>query len=232
MQAQNDQASSSSSSATMTETALAGISSSRNRKSNSSSVKTSLGLSFEERASCHFVSNFVLMSRDKRTVGHLEFVLPLLQQAGPDSHFRHAFDACAMAFMHNVTRRGDDQYLDRAMAKYTAALHKTNAALRDKDAQLSDATLAAVLMLGMFENISARQINSFNWGSHIGGAVQLVQFRGKKALESRIGLQLFVAVRTLMVKSQSSSPVSPHFTFYIVLLPSIHHHFVIGNILH
>ncbi|GAP89864.2 putative negative acting factor [Rosellinia necatrix] len=162
-----------------------------------STVASSIKLPLEDQASCMFVSNFVLMPQDGRTVGHLDFILPLLKSEGPDSHIQHAFNACSITFLNNVKKLGDKCW-DRALSEYSMALSKTNAALRDPASQQSDATLAAVLLLGMFESISAKQISSFNWGSHIEGAIQLVQARGRKQIKTRIGLQLFIAVRTLM----------------------------------
>ncbi|KAI0453935.1 hypothetical protein F5B21DRAFT_265709 [Xylaria acuta] len=154
-------------------------------------------VSVEEQASCLFISNFVLMPKDGSTSGHLDFVLPLLKQEGPDSHIQHAFNACAMTFINNRRAVGVGCW-DKALSEYSMALAMTNAALRDRESQQSDATLAAVLLLGMFENISAKQISTFNWGSHIDGAVQLVKARGKKQVKTKVGFQLFLAVRTLM----------------------------------
>ncbi|KAI1277829.1 hypothetical protein F5Y07DRAFT_388174 [Xylaria sp. FL0933] len=166
-------------------------------KSSGSSVVASPAFSIEEQASCHFISHFILMPKDGRTVGHMDFLLPLLKQEGPDSHIQHAFNACALTFLNN--RRGLGARVgDRALAEYTMALAKTNAALQDRESQQSDASLAAVLLLGMFESISAKQISSFNWGSHVDGAVQLVKARGRKQTKTKVGWQLFIAVRTLM----------------------------------
>ncbi|TGJ84014.1 hypothetical protein E0Z10_g4765 [Xylaria hypoxylon] len=153
--------------------------------------------SIEEQARCHFISHFILMPRDGRTVGHMDFILPLLKQEGPDSHIQHAFNACALTFLSN--RRGvGGKVEERALEEYTAALARTNTALQDRKSQQSDASLAAVLLLGMFESISAKQISAFNWGSHIEGAVQLVKARGRKQIKTGVGRQLFIAVRTLM----------------------------------
>ncbi|KAI0467297.1 hypothetical protein F4859DRAFT_525943 [Xylaria cf. heliscus] len=160
-------------------------------------VASSPTIPVEEQAACLFISNFVLMPKDGSTAGHLDFVLPLLKEAGPDSHIQHAFNACSMTFLNNRRAVGGGLW-DRALSEYSMALTRTNAALRDRESQQSDATLAAVLLLGMFENISAKQISAFNWGSHIGGAVQLVKARGKKQVKTRVGFQLFLAVRTLM----------------------------------
>lgn len=85
----------------------------------------------------------------------MDFVLPLLNQEGPDSHIQHAFNACAMTFLNNRRAVGERCW-DKALSEYSLALAKTNAALRDRESQQSDATLAAVLLLGMFEVWQAR----------------------------------------------------------------------------
>ncbi|KAI0397500.1 hypothetical protein F5Y17DRAFT_464574 [Xylariaceae sp. FL0594] len=154
-------------------------------------------LSIEEQAECHFISHFVLMPDEGHTVGHLDFLPPILDSLDPDSHVHHAFKACALSFLNN---RGamNQRLLQSALNEYTLALAQTNAALREPETQLSDATLTAVILLGMFESISAKQIGMASWGSHVDGAVQLVRARGKKQVKTKTGLQLFIAVRTLM----------------------------------
>ena len=44
------------------------------------------------------------------------------------------------------------------------------------------------------------------WGSHVGGAVQLVRMRGKKQLRTKIGHALFISVRAQMVRVQRLRP--------------------------
>lgn len=53
------------------------------------------------------------------------------------------------------------------------------------------------------QSISAKRIDTLNWGSHVEGAVQLVKARGKRQTRTKRGLQLFIAVRTLMVSRQA-----------------------------
>ncbi|CAJ2508574.1 Uu.00g136000.m01.CDS01 [Anthostomella pinea] len=161
-------------------------------------VARSLNVPVEHRASCHFVSNFILIPpQEGATAGFLDFVIPLLKQDGPRSHLQHAFNACSMAFMGNRAGPGS-KLADNALEEYNRALSGTNMALRDIEAQKSDSTLAAVLMLGLFESITAKQIGMLNWGSHTEGAIQLVKARGRKQLRTKTGLQLFIAVRTQM----------------------------------
>ncbi|KAI1319581.1 hypothetical protein F5Y16DRAFT_414206 [Xylariaceae sp. FL0255] len=163
-------------------------------------VVPSLRIPVEQQASCHFAANFIMPSRDGRNTGYFDFIFPLLGQERPDSHIQHAFNACSLAFLDNRGGQGS-RLSEAALREYSVALAKTNIALRCAETQTSDATLASVVLLGMFENVSAKQISSFNWGSHVEGAVQLVKLRGKQQVQSKIGLQLFVAVRRIMTIS-------------------------------
>jgi hypothetical protein len=157
-----------------------------------------LAIPAETRADCYFVSNFVLMPQQGSTRGFLDFLLPMLKSEGANSHLQRAFNACSMALLNNCSG-ARNAYADKALHEYTHALKGTNMALRDTELQKSDSTLAAVILLGLFENITAKQLGMLAWGSHIEGAIQLVKQRGRKQLRTRTGLLLFIAVRTQMV---------------------------------
>jgi hypothetical protein len=92
-----------------------------------------------------------------------------------------------------------------AISEYQRALSATHRALRDPDLATSDGVLAAVLLLSIFENISATKMGEFAWGSHVEGAIQLVKARGRKQLQTATGLRLFIAVRTQLVSGFSDS---------------------------
>jgi len=128
----------------------------------------------------------------------MDFLVPMIKAEGPESHLQHAFNACSMALINNRSA-SRNRFADKALNEYTQALMGTNQALRDPEQQRTDSTLAAVLLLGLFENITAKQIGMLAWGSHIEGAIQLVKQRGRKQLRTKNGLMLFVAVRTQMV---------------------------------
>lgn len=164
----------------------------------------------EEQAKCHFMSNFVLIPRQGSTRGFLDFVVPLLrQEEGGDLHLRHAFAACALAHLNNRVNAGEQRIGEKALLAYTKALNSTNTALRDPEAQKADGTLAAILLLGLFENITAKQMGMLAWGSHIEGAIQLVKQRGRKQLRTKTGLLLFIAVRTQMIIHTLSTGKAP-----------------------
>lgn len=128
----------------------------------------------------------------------MEFVVPLLKSEQPAPHFKLAFDACAMASLGNRVGPGCN-FEGKALGSYTKALSATFIALKDPVLSKEDSTLAAVLLLGLFENITAKQLGMLAWGSHIEGAIQLVKAREKKQIRTKTGLALFVATRTQMV---------------------------------
>lgn len=99
------------------------------------------------------MSNFVLVPRQGSTRGFLDYLVPLLKK--PDvaqgRHMLHAFNACALASLGNRIKSNEANFLSRAHDEYIKAIRATNFALRHPDMCRSDETLAAVLLMGMFE---------------------------------------------------------------------------------
>lgn len=134
----------------------------------------------------------------------MEFIVPLLTVENVPTHYKYAFEACALASLNN--RVGNRNHFEKqALGKYTKALSTIFAALRDQEAMKEDATLATVLLLGLFENITAKTMGILAWGSHIEGAIHLVRARGSKQFQTKVGRDMFIAVRTQMV---SLSPLN------------------------
>ncbi|KAG5927818.1 hypothetical protein E4U42_001734 [Claviceps africana] len=167
-----------------------------------------LQIPLEEQAACHFIANYVLVPRHGSLIGFMEFVVPLLKAEKVPLHYRCAFEACALASLNNGV--GNRNHFEKqALGKYTKALSTTFAALKDPEVAKQDATLAAVLLLGLFENITAKTMGMLAWGSHIEGAIQLAKARGRKQLQTRVGLNLFIAVRTQMIIHSLSTSKAP-----------------------
>ncbi|OAA49545.1 hypothetical protein NOR_01468 [Metarhizium rileyi] len=165
-------------------------------------------LPLEDQAACHFISNYVLVPRHGNLVGFMEFVVPLLKLDMVPEHYKYAFEACALASLNNGV--GNRNHFEKqALGKYTKALSTTFAALRDPEVAKEDATLAAVLLLGLFENITSKTMGILAWGSHIEGAIQLAKARGRKQLRTKVGLDMFIAVRTQMIIHSLSTSKSP-----------------------
>ncbi|KHN98693.1 uncharacterized protein MAM_03155 [Metarhizium album ARSEF 1941] len=181
-----------------------------NTSSSHRSIQPPLTVPVDELASCHFISNYVLIPRQclATSRGFLEFVLPLLKTAEPSQHFLYAFKACSLASLNNRVGTGND-FDTAALGFYTKALACTFTALKDPSVAKRDDTLAAILLLGLFENITAKTLGMLAWSSHIEGAIQLVKSRGQEQLRSKIGMDLFIAVRTQMIIHSLSTGKPP-----------------------
>lgn len=174
-------------------------------------------MDLDGQVTCHFLSNYVLIPRQGNGRGFLEYLIPLLRAEEVAPQFKAAFDACAMASFANT--RGDKLLVERALRIHSKALGAINVALNNPDTIKQDSTLASILLLGLFENITTRSLGMLAWGPHIRAAIQLVRKRGRKQLRTKIGVALFIAVRTQMVGSSSLLPhVWLFFYFHLLVL--------------
>lgn len=105
----------------------------------------------QDHAACLFVSNFILVPRQETSRGYMDFVLPLMKQAGPRSPLAYAFGACAYAALGNRPHVKMGDVTLSAVVQYHRALQALQASLKDKEASKSDATLCAVLLLALYE---------------------------------------------------------------------------------
>ncbi|KFA60483.1 hypothetical protein S40285_07756 [Stachybotrys chlorohalonatus IBT 40285] len=180
----------------------------RSSSSDSQGVPMMPQVPLDQRASCHFVSNFVLLPRQSWSRGYMEFLPALLKSDTSAKHFRYAFEACALASLGNRSGPGQD-FEEQAVGLYTKALSTTFAALKDPATATQDSTLAAVLLMGLYENMTARQLGTLAWGSHIEGAIEIAKARGRKQMRTKLGMQLFVAVRAQLIIHALSTGKAP-----------------------
>ena len=110
-----------------------------------------LNIPIDYHATCHFVSNFILVPHQDGSRGFMHFVIPLMKAAGPESPIAHAFSACAYASLGNRPNVRGKQIPLQAIVQYHRALKSLRLTLADKEASTSDATLCAVLLLALYE---------------------------------------------------------------------------------
>lgn len=156
-------------------------------------------LPVETIAPCYFHFNFIAAPHQRIIKGFNEYLALITSDRSQFPHFEFVFDACAMATLSQQAADGR-QLRAKALESYTKALAATSTALWDPSKTLQDATLASVLLLGLFENITAASSSLMAWSSHIEAAVRIVKARGQKQLRTKIGSDMFVAVRTFMVR--------------------------------
>lgn len=151
------------------------------------------------QASCLFLSNFVLVAPQGTNRGYNEFILTLLDAAPVGSPFLSAFRACSLAFLNNHRRCTGEVLEIHTLRLYTSAMTATALALQNTKTANDDATLGAILLLLLFEVITSRDMQIPFWRTHLEGAMQLIQARGRAQLFTKTGISLFTAVRTQMV---------------------------------
>lgn len=87
-----------------------------------------------------------------------------------------------------------------AEKEYGNALRLMNTAVSDVREARANPTLAAVLLLAIFEVITSRAPRNIeNWINHIRGAAALLELRGVEQLQDSDGLRLFVQLRYQIV---------------------------------
>lgn len=123
----------------------------RRRQSPSLSPDSVLTVPLAHRASCHFASNFILLPLSAAPHGFLEYLVPLMDSTTPGSALRYAFNACAFALLGNRSRADNVDLAQLSLREHTLALAQTHKALGHPAAARADSTLAAVLLLCLYE---------------------------------------------------------------------------------
>ncbi|KAL1894253.1 hypothetical protein Sste5346_006039 [Sporothrix stenoceras] len=169
---------------------------------------STLSLPIGELALCYFASNFMLIPRQPFGGTYFEFIVPVLQGQPPDSAMQYALRACAFSALGNRWVSDTVDFHAIGLSQYTAALAKTTQSLKDPRQKTADATLATVLLLGLFESITAKK-EMFAWRSHIEGAVQIVHNRGPRKIRSRVEKLLFNSVRMQLIHHSMTADTPP-----------------------
>lgn len=139
--------------------------------------------------------------------GFLDYLVPLIGSESHGSSLLHAFNACAFALLSNRTKADTINLSQLSLKEHTLALARTHKALSDPATATADATLATVLLLSLYETITAiKESRMLAWRSHIDGAVNIVQTRGREMCRTKTGALLFGAVRHQIV--------SPFYSFF------------------
>ncbi|EJP70871.1 negative acting factor [Beauveria bassiana ARSEF 2860] len=163
----------------------------------SSPLDSTIKITLQDAASCHFLSNWVLLSPPGTNRGIFEFLLPISRQAAQGSPFHLAFKACSLS---SFARRGLDPAVERqAISFYVKALAATSDALSRPSVATCDATLATVMLLAIYEIQSASTHGIQGWSFHVSGSMQLMNSRSWKRLDTDLGMGIFVAVRVKLI---------------------------------
>lgn len=176
--------------------------------SDSASPSPVLTVPLAQRASCYFASNFILVPLTESTPhGFMEYLIPLIESEPAESSLRYAFNACAFALLSHHNRSDSIDLAQLSLKDHTLALGGTYKALGHPTKATAHATLATVLLLSLYESITAnRESRMLAWRSHIDGAVNIIKSRGRDDIcRTKTGALLFSAVRHQLVSRTLSS---------------------------
>jgi len=151
--------------------------------------RSQLDIPDSEQSLSLFFHQYVGLS-DGVTPGMNAFLPLFYQQAQPDSCLKHCVAATAYASLANQSKSTATSR--KAWESYGKALLSVNAALSDPVESLTDETLSALFVLGMFENISGQELHIF--GAHGSGMDRLLHFRGPQRQKSPNGQRISKAV--------------------------------------
>ncbi|KAK4180709.1 putative transcriptional regulatory protein [Triangularia setosa] len=176
----------------------------------SSSPSLVLTIPLAQRASCYFASNFILVPLTERTPhGFMEYLIPLIESEPAESSLRYAFNACAFALLNHRNRSDSVDLTELSLKEHTLALGETYKALGHPTKATAHATLATVLLLSLYESITAnKESRMLAWRSHIDGAVNIIKSRGRDDIcRTKTGALLFAAVRHQLISRALSSGI-------------------------
>ena len=139
----------------------------------------------DDLAICYFMTSFIEASPFQTYLPELYAVAD-----GAEDILSTSLQAAAHATF--ALRTGDRRHLDIGRQNYVVALRKTNAAISDPVTAVLDSTLAAILLLGVFESTAfAGKKKPEEWTAHTLGALRLQQLRGLRQFESDIAARMF-----------------------------------------
>jgi hypothetical protein len=102
-----------------------------------------------EAAQCFFLANFILLPSTATKMGHLNFIIPLLNTASERSPLPSAFSAVSLASLG--AQPNSSGLLSKAKISYVQALKQINVALADPKLAKEDSIMATTLLLSVYE---------------------------------------------------------------------------------
>ncbi|KAK6225296.1 C6 zinc finger transcription factor [Colletotrichum tabaci] len=118
----------------------------------------------------------------------------------------------ATSFASLSLKMSDPRMMKQARVQYASALSQTNQALSSPKLAVEDSTLAAVLLLGLFEAmVFSGQQSLDSWNLHTLGSIELLRLRGARQFETPLGRKLFFHlssnIRTCCAHSKTPVPL-------------------------
>ncbi|CAP59717.1 uncharacterized protein PODANS_1_360, partial [Podospora anserina S mat+] len=139
---------------------------------------------------------------------------------------RAAIEAAGLAGLSNINP--SPQLSVQSRQQYRHALTAVKEALSNPSQAADDATLMAVILLGLYEMINFDTWDRYHsWTTHIQGATALLDLRGQEQFTRERGGQLYVQIRPQIVRVPTFSFLFPfsskfHASSYTHIAPRMH----------
>ncbi|OGM47712.1 hypothetical protein ABOM_004321 [Aspergillus bombycis] len=148
-----------------------------------------------EQQALHFFSYHYLVNGSGRPPSHPDCLAIVYTRATGHGYLANLITAVGLVSLAYL--RHAPALTHAARQTYSRALHDVCAALADPAEAASDQMLVAVMLLVLYETVTANSSNDLSpWDRHVDGALALVQLRGVGQLRNRIGRNIFLNLRT------------------------------------
>ncbi|KAM6484827.1 hypothetical protein HDV62DRAFT_356537 [Trichoderma sp. SZMC 28011] len=171
---------------------------------NSIAINNAISLCFlpyniDEQAKSYFVHSYVLIQEG--TAGYLSGVARLLVRPGLNRALEAAMVAVGSAGM--ACKESSPLLELKARQSYGTAINYINEAIHNTTKIKEAGTLAAILVLGLYEMIMCDSQQSLNaWYNHMLGALAVAHIRGTQQFkDSEAGMELFLHLRSQIIIS-------------------------------
>lgn len=154
-------------------------------------VPPSVAVSVATTARDIFFFNYVVGN----TKGYSFLQTLLISASTPDEHLTRSVDAVALAYLN--FQRGLLAAQREARQQYVVALRLTSLALETPRLARKDSTLAAILLLDLYEKITNKDPEYEGaWAAHLEGALSLITLRGRKQFDRPSCLRMLTKLST------------------------------------
>lgn len=150
------------------------------------SVPSALFEPLEDRAKHLFISRHVF--GDYPVLSYMKVLYPL--NLTEHAHLMATIRAVSMAYLAKEVH--SSSILQEARKKYSSALLLTKQSLQEPRAASQNTTLLNVLLLDLFENLTAERGRGGAETGHLDGALALMKLRGDHLFKDPLGVAIFM----------------------------------------
>lgn len=162
------------------------------------SLSPSLGPIVLDFAISSFFSNHVV----DLGVSSRNFIDQLQASSSPNAEQGLVTSIKAVGLAQVSNAMGAPEIMNQAIKHYVAAVRLINAALQSPVIATKDITLLTVMILSLFETLSApSEVSIDSWVNHLNGAASLLKVRGPEQLASPSGRRLYGYITTDLATS-------------------------------